>query len=98
MFASYSFPIGERPTNAAWAGFQFINEKQDAGYLLLFRELHNEEASKPIQLKFLAGKRLKISDLRSRQTQEVEVSKEGFVTFTIDKPADYSFLQYKVIL
>lgn len=97
MFDCYSFPIGETPTNASWAGFQFINDKQDAGYLLLFRELHNGEANKPIQLKFLAGKRLKISNLKSKQTKEVEVSKDGFVTFTIDNPADYSFLRYKVM-
>lgn len=97
MFDCYSFPIGETPTNASWAGFQFINDKQDEGYLLLFRELHNGEVNKPIQLKFLAGKKLKISNLKSKQTKEVEVSKDGFVTFTIDNPADYSFLQYKVM-
>ena len=97
MFDCYSFPIGETPTNASWAGFQFINDKQDEGYLLLFRELHNGEVNKPIQLKFLAGKKLKISNLKSKQTKEVEVSKDGFVTFTIDNPVDYSFLQYKVM-
>ncbi|WP_288200629.1 hypothetical protein [uncultured Parabacteroides sp.] len=97
MFDCYSFPIGETPTNASWAGFQFINDKQDEGYLLLFRELHNGEVNKPIQLKFLAGKKLKISNLKSKQTKEVEVSKDGSVTFTIDNPADYSFLQYKVM-
>lgn len=97
MFDCYSFPIGETPTNASWAGFQFINDKQDEGYLLLFRELHNGEVNKPIQLKFLAGKKLKISNLKSKQTKEVEVSRDGFVTFTIDNPADYSFLQYKVM-
>ena len=97
MFDCYSFPIGETPTNASWAGFQFINDKQDEGYLLLFRELHNGEVNKPIQLKFLAGKKLKISNLKSKQTKEVEVSKDGFVTFTIANPADYSFLQYKVM-
>jgi len=97
MFDCYSFPIGETPTNASWAGFQFIKDKQDEGYLLLFRELHNGEVNKPIQLKFLAGKKLKISNLKSKQTKEVEVSKDGFVTFTIANPADYSFLQYKVM-
>lgn len=97
IFDSYSFPIGETPTNASWAGFQFINGEQDEGYLLLFRELHNSESNKPIQLKFLAGKKLRISDLKSKQTREVEVSKDGFVTFAIDNPADYSFLKYKVM-
>lgn len=97
MFGCYSFPIGEIPSNTSWAGFQFINDKQDEGYLLMFRELHNLDSTKPIQLKFLAGKKIRISDLRHKTTKDVEVSSDGVVAFTIDNPADYSFLRYVVI-
>lgn len=97
MFGCYSFPIGETPVNAGWAGFQFIDDKQQEGYLLLFRELHNSETDKPIRLKFLSGKKLKVEDLKRNRKKEIEVPADGFVTFTIDHPADYSFLHYEVV-
>lgn len=96
MFACYTFPIGERPANNAWSGFQLINDRQDGGYLLLFRELHNAEDSKEIRLKFLAGKRLKVENLRTGEKSVVEVSDEGFARFALDRPADYLYLKYCV--
>ncbi|WP_274956792.1 hypothetical protein [Millionella massiliensis] len=97
MFSCYSFPIGETPTNASWAGFQFIDDAQQSGYLLLFRELHNTQPTHSVQLKFVAGKTLQITDLRNQTVREVEVNPEGYATFTIDQPADYAYLQYKVL-
>lgn len=32
-------PIGDAPDGTAWTGFASVNEKRDAGYLLIFREL-----------------------------------------------------------
>lgn len=97
MFSCYSFPIGETPINASWAGFQFIDDAQQSGYLLLFRELHNTQPTHSVQLKFVAGKTLQITDLRNQTVREVEVNPEGYATFTIDQPADYAYLQYKVL-
>ena len=97
MFSCYSFPIGETPTNASWAGFQFIDDAQQSGYLLLFRELHNTQPTHSVQLKFVAGKTLQITDLRNQTVREVKVNPEGYATFTIDQPADYAYLQYKVL-
>lgn len=97
MFSCYSFPIGETPTNASWAGFQFIDDAQQSGYLLLFRELHNTQPTHSVQLKFVAGKTLQITDLRNQTVREIEVNPEGYATFTIDQPADYAYLQYKVL-
>lgn len=57
MFSCYTFPIGETPSNASWSGFQMTDDSLEEGFLLLFREIHNQETEKPLQLKFLAGKR-----------------------------------------
>ncbi|MFR8356879.1 MAG: hypothetical protein ACLVEJ_15470 [Parabacteroides sp.] len=97
MFDCYSFPIGETPTNEAWAGFQFINDKQDGGYFLLFRELHNQQPAHEIRLKFLAGKKLGITDIRTGKTFTKQVSPDGMLEFEIGSPADYSYLKYKVL-
>ena len=97
MFDCYSFPIGETPTNEAWAGFQFINDKQDGGYFLLFRELYNQQPAHEIRLKFLAGKKLGITDIRTGKTFTKQVSPDGMLEFEIGYPADYSYLKYKVL-
>lgn len=97
IFRSYSFPIGEIPTNASWAGYQFVMEKENQGFFLLFRELHNEEVEKAIQLKFLAGKTIRIKNLETGSTTDKTVSPEGFVDFQISNPAEYVFLSYSII-
>lgn len=97
LFACYSFPVGETPTNDSWAGYQFINDKMNEGYLLLFRELHNKESKKEICLKFLAGKTIQLTDLQTGRSYKKQISKGGNVDFLINNPADYSFLSYKVL-
>jgi len=97
LFACYSFPIGDIPSNDSWAGYQFVNENNDAGYFLLFRELYNKQNTHEIRLKFLAGKNLQITDIRTGKTFKKQVSKDGMLKFAIGAPADYSFLKYKVL-
>lgn len=97
LFLSYSFPIGDIPTNDSWAGYQFVNEKNDKGYVLLFRELHNQQLKKEVCLKFLAGKSIELTDIRTGKTYKQQVSPTGYLEFEIEQPADYSFIQYKVL-
>lgn len=98
LFTSTTFPIGDLPDNESWSGFQMVSTaKLGAGHLLLFRELHNGETSHAIQLKFLAGKNLKIENLRSGESRTVAVSDSGAVEFTIPTPADYQLLRYTVL-
>ena len=40
MFDGYTFPIGDKPSDASWTGFQNHNPTTMSGYLLLFRELN----------------------------------------------------------
>jgi hypothetical protein len=97
IFESYSFPIGEKPSNDSWSGFQFVNESMDKGYFLLFRELHNQEAQKSIQLKFLAKKTIRITNLETGESVQKRVSPTGELDFKIENPAGYVFLTYSVI-
>ena len=97
IFGCYSFPVGETPTNDSWAGFQLINEEMNGGYFLIFRELHNKEETKSIQMKFLAGKTVQTTDLKTGNTKQISVSSDGMVELTIQNPADFSFLQYQIL-
>ena len=94
IFGCYSFPVGETPTNDSWAGFQFINEDMNRGYFLIFRELHNKDMKKSIQMKFLAGKTINTTNLKTGSTKQITVSPDGMVELTIENPADFVFLQY----
>ncbi len=97
LFECYNFPIGDIPANDTWSGFQFTNENTDGGYLLFFRELHNPEAKKPMRLKFLAGKIIKITDLKTGTSRQTKVPADGMIEFMLKNPADFAFLQYAVV-
>lgn len=97
MFSCYSFPVGEIPSNDSWSGFQLVNEKKEGGYLLLFRELYNMEQQKEIELKFLANKRIRITNLENGQEMVQKVSENGSTKFSINDAASYLFLKYSVL-
>lgn len=97
LFESYSFPIGESPNNESWAGFQFVSDDMKKGHLLLFRELHNQEPIKQIQLKFLPGATLEITNLETGETVQNQVSADGWAKFELKNPASFAFYSYKVI-
>ncbi len=95
MFTSYVFPIGDEPSNASWAGFQWVHPHRATGYLLLFRELHNQEPEKRIALRFLAGTTIRVTDLRSQQERMIDVDDDGYGCFSLDRPADFLFGRYE---
>ena len=96
MFTSYVFAIGEEPNNANWAGFQWYHPERNSGYLMIFRELNNEEQEKQIALRFLAGTRIKLLDIRSGQEKTVEIDQDGKGAFCVERPADFLFCRYEI--
>ena len=94
MFKGFVLPIGEKPDNAGWSGFQNHNPDANAGYLTLFRQIENEEPSKTVRLKFLAGKAIRLTDLERGAEETVTVGEGGEVVFEIDRRADYRFYRY----
>lgn len=101
IFTSTTYPIGEEPSNASWTGFQMVSTTRDqngipGGHLLLFRELHNPEKTAKVQLKFLAGKKLVLTNLMTGEQSEAQVDADGKLECTMEKPADYRMLRYEV--
>lgn len=97
MFECYTFPIGDIPSNESWSGFQMINDKKTEGFFLLFRELHNTESNKTIQVKFLANKKIRIKNLRTGVIEEQNTNSDGNLQFSIQEKADFLFLSYQVL-
>ncbi len=97
MFTSYVFAIGDEPTNASWAGFQWYHPRRTAGHLLVFRELNNPQATKKIALRFYKpGTTLKLTDLRTNETRTATLDAGQRVELTIGRPADFAFIKYEV--
>ncbi len=97
MFRQYVFPVGDEPNNASWTGFQWIDVNRRSGYLMIFRELNNPETEMSIALRFLKNKKIEITNLMDGKSSELMVGDEGKYTLTIDNPADYRFLKYRIL-
>jgi hypothetical protein len=96
LFDSYVFPIGDRPSNASFTGFQFVNNNNHTGHLLLFRELYSGEIEKEVRLAFLKNKTLKLFNLRNQTETIIKVNADGFAKFNIENPADFGFYRYEI--
>jgi hypothetical protein len=95
IFGSYVFPIGAQPDNQSWTGFQICHPESNKGYLMVFRELHNDQNTHTIQLRFLKDKNIRILDLENPDEEAtIRVNSEGGIPLTIKDPAGYLFLKY----
>jgi len=95
LYEYYVYPVGNEPNNETWSGFQAVYPNKKVGYLTLFRELNNKEASKQIQLLFLHEKALKITDLMTGKAFIIKTDKDGKATFEIQKNGDFKMFKYE---
>jgi len=96
IFESFVFPVGDEPNNASWTGFQMYHPEKKTGYLMIFRELHNQKNQTTMKLRFVKNKKIKILNLENNKS-EIADCKDGMVTFSIANPAGYLFLKYEII-
>ncbi len=96
LFKGYVFPVGNTPDDSSWTGFQ-DRVSHSAGYLLIFRELHNENSSQQIRLWFIRNHYIVLTDLLTGEKKKRLVGKNGWAKFTIEKPADFRFCEYQVL-
>ncbi len=94
MFNGYVFPIGQEPDNRSWSGFQNVNpDNSRVGFITLFRQLENQEPRQRIQLHFVQGRCLTLTNLLTGETQMVTADSEGNVEFSIKNPGGFLFLR-----
>ena len=96
IYSGIVHPIGEKPDNASWTGFQCHLAKQNRGYLTIFRERCNEEPQAEIKLGWLQGADVELTDLVTGKEWTESVGTEGNVPFTMDHAPGFLFLSYQV--
>ena len=97
MFRGYVFPVGDKPNDASWTGFQNIDDVTGNGYLMIFRELHNGETDKKIALKKLKpGTRIKIQNLMTNESSHGTLDENSQIRFSIPQAPDFLFLKYEL--
>lgn len=89
-----TYPIGERPDGASWAGFQNHRAGDRAGLLLTFREAANDDDTAAMALRFAEGTRVVFRDLLTEQTWEAEADRDGQVDFSIASAPGFRIIEY----
>jgi len=98
IYDGFVFPIGQKPDNQSWTGFQCYRPGSKSGYLTIFRELNNTESQKAISINSFSAKKIRLTNLRTNEMKELDVSDSGDVIFKIDKPADFRFFRYELLM
>lgn len=96
LFQGIVYPVGEEPNDHSWTGFQCHLKDKHSGYLLIFRELNNQEETKQISLHFINGKEVTLKNLQSGETVHRKADRFGRIEFNLPNPASFSFYQYNV--
>jgi len=95
MYKGFVFPIGDKPDDRSWTGFQNYHPESRSGFLMIFRELHNNQEKSQIKLNFVKGKTLSITNLVTGEKSKIKVSQDGFAWFQLENPASFLYLKYE---
>ncbi len=90
-------PIGGKPNNAAWTGFQCHLPDEHCGYLMIFRERCNAEPEQSLRLRGITQNLIAVTDLLQGKTTRQCVAPDGAVSFRIDPAPGFLFLKYDAI-
>jgi len=89
------YPIGDKPSNGSWTGFQAHNHETGNGFLLVFRELVNAEKEAVLRLRHLADEAYDIEDLYPRYACSPAEIRDGSLKIGIEQHPGFRFLAYR---
>ncbi|MBI1335924.1 MAG: hypothetical protein GC164_03065 [Phycisphaera sp.] len=90
-------PIGNKPDNASWTGFQSHLPDENRGYLTLYRERCNPQPDATIQLGWLRNLKVRFTDLLNERSDDQQLGPDGSPTFTLPHAPGFAFLRYDAI-
>ena len=96
IFSGITYPIGDKPDDASWTGFQNHNHQSGDGYLTVFRELNNEKTEASLALRYLSpGSELKLKNMLTNEVQVLALSANGKISLNIPEAPGFLFLKYE---
>jgi hypothetical protein len=87
-------PVGAKPDNGSWTGFQSHLMDEQAGYLMLFRERCNQTPHQSLALGWLSEGSIEVTNLVAGTCEVKTVEPGGRVSFHIEKAPDFLFCRY----
>ncbi len=94
IYSGIVHPIGAKPDNAAWTGFQCHLPERNCGYLMIFRERCNAQPEQSLKLGWLRHDMVDVTDLMEDTTCRKQVDSDGSVSFRMDSTPGFLFLKY----
>jgi hypothetical protein len=94
IYAGIVHPIGGKPDNASWTGFQCHLAEEHHGFLTIFRERCNGETRHSFELGWLRDTTVRITDLMEGTTRTCAVGADGVVEFEIGTAPGFLFCSY----
>lgn len=96
LFSGYSYPVGEKPDDKSWTGFQNHNSQTGNGFLMVFREVNNDSEEHSLELRFVkAGKKLKLKNLLSGEETIAEPDDKKRLRLKIPEAPGFLFMKYE---
>lgn len=89
-------PIGSKPNNARWAGFQCHIPRENRGYLMIFRERCNPNAQHELALGWIHAGQINLTDLMTNRSWQQNITPDGTTTFSIPEAPGFLFLEYSL--
>ncbi|MCL2478732.1 MAG: hypothetical protein FWF22_04475, partial [Treponema sp.] len=92
MYRCFVYPIGNKPDNSSWTGFQFVNGSH--GYIVLFRELNNNSKTEKIKLKAAPDCDIQTVNVITGKQQTIKTDNSCRSEFTISDPCSFLWYSY----
>ncbi len=87
-------PIGNKPDNGSWTGFQCHLEDEKCGFLTVFRERCSIADEAALELGWLRNQNILLTNLLDGTSCERNVDHRGEVQFVIEEAPGFLFLKY----
>lgn len=89
-------PIGNKPNNAEWTGFQCHLPEEQSGYLMIFRERCNQNADQSIELGWLHPGSIDLMDVTTERKWQQSISQDNSLSLSIENAPGFLFLRYRI--
>lgn len=92
----YVFPLGNKPSDKTWTGFQCHHPDSDSGHVILFRERHNDAPTTKLQLHFADHRQVVLKPIWTSRDM-VAHGDQSNIMATSQTPAVAGWFTYRLL-